>query len=223
MTPQLVVGLGEVGQAICEVTGWDGRDIEPVTPDGPRRSLHIATPWFDGFEDTVRNYQTEYAPELVVVHSTVAPGVCDRNGWVHSPVRGRHPQLAASLTTFTKLFGGAQAETAAAEWNTACDSPTATTPRAVTTELGKVWELAHYGTIIAMEKAIHDDCERLGADFDTAYTLMAETYNHGYQQLGHPQFTRPIIKHTPGPIGGHCILPNMTHILHPIADIVRNA
>src|SRR5690606_40778498 len=50
----------------------------------------------------VQRYAAEHGAELVVVHSTVPVGTCDANGWVHSPVRGRHPNLVGGLRKFVK-------------------------------------------------------------------------------------------------------------------------
>src|SRR5690606_39696462 len=124
---ELLSGVGEVG--LGEVDPTDGRaDV-----------LHVCIPWSSGFADAVKGAVTRHRAELVVVHSTVPIGTCDPHGWVHSPVRGRHPNLSPSLRTFTKHFGGRRADEAADMW--APISKTAVHPRAVETEAGKLWEL----------------------------------------------------------------------------------
>lgn len=223
MTPELILGAGEVGRALHEVTSWNVRDLDPVEEDGPRDVLHIAYPWWDGFVEATKAYQQEYRAPLVVVHSTVPPGTCDPHGWVHSPVRGRHPNLAESLRTFLKLFGGARAEEAAWPWID-LGLPAVTTSRAVTTELGKVWELAQFGVAVALEKLIYEDSTRLGADYEVVYRVMASSYNEGYAALGEAQFLRPVLTHHDGPIGGHCVVPAVDHLDHDaVAELVRGA
>src|SRR5690606_41623746 len=77
-------------------------------------------------------------PPLLSSRSTPVPpsfptrrssDLCDPHGWVHSPVRGRHPNLAPSLRTFTKHFGGRRAAEAADMW--APIGKTTVHPRAV--------------------------------------------------------------------------------------------
>ena len=45
-------------------------------------------------------------------------------------------------------------------------------------------------------------------DFGEAYTQWNETYNQGYKKLGMNYVIRPVLKHIPGKIGGHCIIAN---------------
>lgn len=220
----LVIGAGEVGTAVHAVLS-DARpvairDVEPAGDIGPVDVLETCIPWSPAFVDQVRAYQAEYGAELVVVHSTVPVGTCDAEGWVHSPVRGRHPNLVPGLRAFTKHFGGREAARAAEAWADA-GVITDVHPRAAELEAGKVWELVQFGVQVRTEQAIHAWCEQRGLDPDVVYRQMAETYNAGYQQLGERCFVRPVLDHVPGPIGGHCVVP-MSHLLdHPIAEIVR--
>src|SRR5690606_41264469 len=103
-TRHLVIGAGEVGTAlhtvlntrdVCEI-----RDVDPI--DYRADVIHIAFPWSDAFVEHVQRYAAEHGAELVVVHSTVPVGTCDANGWVHSPVRGRHTNLVGGLRKFVK-------------------------------------------------------------------------------------------------------------------------
>lgn len=217
----VVIGAGEVGQAIAEVLAPYGPHLRDVEHTGPPEAdvLHICFPWGGAFEEQVTRYEVQYQPRMVIVHSTVMRGTCDPHAWVHSPVTGRHPHLADSIRTFTKYFGGVQAHTAAqvfAELGIA----TTVTPRAATTEAGKLWELTQYGLAIIVEQQIHAYCEKHGIDYDVAYRQMAETYNVGYQDLGLPQFTRPVLDYMPGPIGGHCVLPGAEMLDHWIGRMV---
>src|SRR5699024_10099150 len=120
---------------------------------------------------------------------------------------------------FVKHFGGAGAEEAALAWKD-CGVPTAVHPRAAETEAGKLWELVQFGVQVRMEKAIHAWCEEQGLDPEVVYTAFAHTYNAGYEQLGYDHFVRPVLKHMPGPIGGHCVVPMADLLDHPAATIV---
>jgi len=215
----LVVGAGEVGTALHTVLGTRAaceiRDVLPVG-DVQAEVLHIAFPWSERFVEQVQGYVAEHGAELVVVHSTVPVGTCDAHGWVHSPVRGRHPHLAEGLRTFVKHFGGERAYEAARHW----PGWSRVHAWARDTEAGKLWELIQYGINIQVEKAIHEWCTERGADFEIVYTEFAETYNRGYRELGEERFVRPVLDHVPGPIGGHCVVQNAGLIDHPLARIV---
>ena len=219
-TRHLVIGAGEVGTAlhtvlntrdVCEI-----RDVDPI--DYRADVIHIAFPWSDAFVEHVQRYAAEHGAELVVVHSTVPVGTCDANGWVHSPVRGRHPNLVGGLRKFVKHFGGLGAHEAALHWPGWSRVHTF----ARDTEAGKIWELIQYGVQIRVEKAIHAWCAENNVDFDIVYTEFADTYNDGYTQLGEYDFVRPVLKHMPGPIGGHCVVQNASMIDHPLARIVTD-
>lgn len=213
---ELVIGAGQVGNALGLVLECDVRDL--ANHPGTYDRLHIAFPYGPDFVAEVKYYQNEHQASQVVVHSTVAPGTCDPQGWTHSPVRGRHPDLVTALKTFTKFFGGPGEP--AFDWQHKVGH-VATTPRAVTTELAKVWELAAFGVNVAVEKAVWDACEEWGADWDVAYRQFALTHNQGVRQMGYGSVAKPILKHMPGPIGGHCVVSNMHLIDHPIARIVE--
>lgn len=221
MTVQLVVGAGEVGTALYAVLARAHqvaiRDVEPVGV--PADVLHIAFPWSASFVDSVKGYERQHNSDMTVVHSTVPVGTCDPEGWVHSPVRGRHPHLTEGLLAFVKHFAGERADEAAKAWEaTGCD--VAVHPRAAETEAAKLFELVQFGLQVVVEEEIHQWCERSGLDFDVVYTQFAESYNAGYQAMGEHQFVRPVLEHMPGPIGGHCIRQCAALLDHPLAAMV---
>ena len=218
----LVVGAGEVGTAVAAVLSRAHptrlRDVEPV--DVEADVLDVCIPWSEDFVDWVDAYTVQHRARMVVVHSTVPVGVCDQAGWVHSPVRGRHPDLEEGVATFVKHFGGPGAEEAALDWKD-CGVTTAVHPRAAETEAGKLWELAQFGLQVRVEKAIHAWCGEEGLDPEVVYGSFAHTYNQGYEALGEHWAPRPVLKHVPGDIGGHCVLPMSRLLDHPIAETVR--
>lgn len=215
----LVVGAGEVGTALHKVlatrASCEIRDV-PSIGELTTDVLHIAFPWSSSFVEHVHSYVAEHDANLVVVHSTVPVGTCDPFGWVHSPVRGRHPHLVDGLRTFVKHFGGDHAYEAARHW----PGWSRVHARARDTEAGKLWELIQYGVQIRVEKAIYAWCVNNGVDPEIAYSEFAETYNRGYRDLGEHQFVRPILEHMPGPIGGHCVTQNAPLLDHPLSRIV---
>lgn len=210
MNAQLVIGAGEVGTALAEVLDCPVRDVAPHT--GFYQVLHIAFPWSRRFVRTVWEYQGLHQARMVIVHSTVPVGTCDREGWVHSPVRGRHPDLTKGLLAFPKHFGGARALAASDRWKDALlpgtQAQTVEHKHAATTEAGKLWELATYGAEIAMQKRIHAWCAEQGLDFEEVYTEFGQTYNDGWRALGEDHLVKRLIEHRTGPIGGHCVTQN---------------
>lgn len=213
----LVIGLGEVGEALAAVLGCPGRDIH--IPDGTAGVLHICFPWSSSFEAEVDFYSSRYEADLVIVHSTVPIGTCDPHGWVHSPVRGRHPDLEEGIRTFVKFFGGQRAEEAAIIFETV-GIRTVTTPKAAETEAAKLWELVQFGIQVKVEQAIWEHCSELGLDPSLVYSDFAFTYNKGYRALDESRFVRPVLAHMPGPIGGHCVRQNAALLDHPLARLV---
>ena len=197
-----MVGAGEVGTAVAAVLSrahpTQLRDIEPVEVEAD--VLDVCIPWSERFVEIVAAYVVQHRVRLVVVHSTVPVGVCDAQGWVHSPIRGRHPDLTEGVATFVKHFGGVGAEEAALAWKD-CGVPTAVHPRAAETEAGKLWELVQFGVQVRMEKAVHAWCEERGLDPEVVYAAFAHTYNSGYEQLGFDILFGRCLNTCPAPSG----------------------
>lgn len=201
----VVLGAGQVGRAIAEVLG-DATLRDVGDPPDRADVLHVCFGWTEEFDAAVADYQDHYQPNLTIIHSTVPVGTSRRLGAVHSPVTGRHPDLAQSVLTFVKFFGGEQAAEAAAIFE-ARGVRTEIVPDAETTEAGKLWATLQHGWLVALEKEAHRFVEAHGADPDIAYRRFNEVYNEGYAALGEP-YHLPILRHMPGPIGGHCVIPN---------------
>lgn len=202
---QVVIGAGQVGTAVAEVLGHiELRDLHGHA--GRADVIHVCFPYTDDFDAAVSLYQSLYQPSLTVIHSTVPVGTSRRLGAVHSPVTGKHPHLTESLRRFVKMFGGPDAERAAALFSER-GVRTECVPDQETTEAGKLWATLQYGWLIALEKEARRFCEARGADPDIAYRRFNELYNEGYAELGLPH-RLPILEDVPGPIGGHCVIPN---------------
>lgn len=207
MTSHLVIGAGEVGCALAELLGCDIRDVEDRGDlRGTYDMLHICMPWqIEDFVGAVAVYKAHYQATYVVVHSTVPPETCDPRGWTHSPVRGKHPDLASGLQAFAKHYGGAQAD-AVAELLSDYFPDYYVHEFATTTETAKLWELVSYGVEISMMKLIYGYCAKMDLDPQEVYSLFGATYNNGWLELGCPEYMKPILTEVPGPIGGHCVV-----------------
>ena len=221
---QIVIGAGEVGRAVYEVLSakhhcelWDVNpndgEHEHVkdssTHDGVKvQCLHVCFPWHDDFLDSVVGWQQHMECNAVVVHSTVPVGTTAQiPNAVHSPIRGVHPNLAEGVRTFVKYFAGL-ADIGIDAFR-ACGVPCRYLGEdSRITEAGKLWSTTQYGAAIMVQKAIYDYCLRLGLPFSMVYEQFNYSYNEGYSKLEMFNVRRPTIGHMPGPIGGHCVIPN---------------
>lgn len=206
----LTVGLGEVGGAIHKIVGGQYHTRSKSTWDGkPVDVVHICIPYTletaHEFAEMVKEYKRK--SKLVIVHSTVALGTCDKLGVVHSPVRGVHPHLEKGIRTFVKYFGGKDAQKAANIFKK-LGIKTRVYEKAKTTEAIKLWDTTTYGMMIVIEKEIYDWCQKNNIDFSIVYEQANKDYNKGYTELGRKEVVRPFLKHIPGKIGGHCVIPN---------------
>jgi hypothetical protein len=223
----LIIGAGEVGRSLYKVLSdsheTEIRDVGPFDATLPISVLNICYPYFDGFEDSVREYQRMYAPELTIIHSTVPVGTSDSLGAVHSPIHGKHPNLADGIRTFPKYVGCPDPDKRrrAVEFLRAAMINAVGIGSARDSEASKIWCTTYYGLCIAFQKKVEEFCREHGLNFDMVYGWNV-FYNRGYRALDMPQFTRPVLTPMEGPIGGHCVMPNLRFIDgNPVAEFIR--
>ena len=207
MKTNLVIGNGEIGSAIASVLKADVMDIDIAPPKEKYDVIHICFPYSEDFIEHVKEYQERFKPELTIIHSTVPVGTSFECEAVHSPVRGVHPHLEEGVRTFVKFFGGKRAEEASKLFE-AEGIETYCTPHSADTEAGKIWSTTQYGAFIELNKEIYEYCKENNLNFDIVYRLFNETYNEGYIKLGRKDVLRPVLYHSEGKIGGHCVVPN---------------
>jgi UDP-N-acetyl-D-mannosaminuronate dehydrogenase len=219
-----VVGLGEVGRPlfdiVCDHYPAVGVDLDPVPPRGPCGLLHICLPFEDcGFVRQVADYVALYQPALTVVNSTVAPGTT-RAIWeatgvpaVHSPVRGKHARMRQELLTYPKFIGGidGQASHAAEQHFRSLGMQTRILSCPEATELAKLCETTYFGLLIAWAQEVERYCGGLGLDYDEVVSI--------FDGIGY----LPPVKYTPGFIGGHCIMPNISLLKSVVASGLLDA
>ncbi len=221
MKTHLVIGLGQIGKAIKEVLRADGLDIKKSEPILEFYDvLHICIPYSDHFVQTVSDYKEKFEPSITIIHSTVPVGTSEKLGAVHSPVRGIHPNLVDGILTFTKFFGGEKSKEAAQIFEEiGIDTVIAKSSR--DTEAMKLWDTTIYGWNIVLEKIIHKYCEDNNLDFDIVYTEANQSYNLGYTELDRPEYKKYVLKHMPGPVGGHCVIPNLEMLGGPVTEFIK--
>ena len=221
----LIVGLGEVGSAIYSIVknaGYKvfGYDLDPTRTINkleeirtPVDVIHVCYPYSRAFIEVTVEYIELFKPKLVLIESTVPPGTTEeiygKTGVdiVHSPIRGKHPNLEKHLRLWTKWVGPATPEAGrrAKEYyeSLGLKVKVAKSPRE--TELAKLIETTYRALLIAWWQEVH----RIAKFFRVDVAEVAEFIAEVHRVLG----DRPV--YYPGIIGGHCLIPN-TRIMQEI-------
>ena len=215
MSKTLIIGSGEIGKSLYEVLREKHethiRDKEDYKLDGVE-ILNICYPPSKDFVKITKGYIAQYKPKVTIIHSTVAPGTTEKCGdmVVHSPVHGKHPNLAEGIRTFIKYVGGnnAYAVYLASKFLKEAGIGTKIVANSKTSELSKILCTSYYGWNLLFMKEVAKICQKQGVSFYEVYTDWNWLYNLGYQKLNSPQFMRPVLDPMPGKIGGHCVVNN---------------
>ncbi len=223
----LIIGRGEVGQSLYHVlkTAHSAkiRDKRPLLEEKqgatPRfEVLHICFPYFKGFEEEVKKYQKQYGPKYTIIHSTVPLGTSRKCKSFHSPIRGSHPNLTKSIKTFIKYL--APADMKLKTYFAAANIKVKMFDKQETTELLKILSTTYYAWNIIFCKEVKKICDKHKLDFNEVYTRPNQTYNEGYEILRKTNVRRPILEPMPGPIGGHCLIPNCELLKSKITSLL---
>lgn len=220
MKNTLVIGLGEIGRALCQVIEDSGkyklyqRDVEELEIKDKIDIMHICIPYMNDFVGVIVNYIKQYNPELTIINSTVEPGTTHqifekiKKKMVHSPMRGKHPDLKGGILLFVKFVGPVDRESGefAKEHFESLGVKTEIMNSPVETEIGKLFSTTYYGLCIAWHQEMERICRKFNADFEQAVTRFNESYNEGCK-VTNPSAVRPVLY--PGFIGGHCVMPNV--------------
>lgn len=225
-----VIGLGDVGRAVVKLCGQKhtvfGRDLTKDELKGKTVAiLHICIPWDKKFGEVVSKAIKELKPRLTIISSTVQPGTTQalykktHSLLVHAPVNGVHPHLYEHLKRFVKPLGAVntKAYTLAKRHFEELGVKTIRFDSPFETELAKILCTTYYAWNIVFEKWVHSLSKAKKANFDQVYTQWNLLYNQGYEKIK-PNVRRPALKHVPGPIGGHCVIPNATIIQEWLKD-----
>lgn len=202
----IILGAGEVGTALgqifkCPVYDIGAPDVDDV------RIMHVAFPFTDDFMSHVRTYQRQYKPEITVIHSSVVPGTSRALGAVHSPVLGKHPDLAPDIRSYPKWIGADTESEGTRVYRIFRQAGLRArlAKSSVETELWKLLCTSTLGINAAWAQEIDRMCREVGVEYEGWQNFMAEI-NEGLIARGLGHAARPLL--SPGPIGGHCVLPN---------------
>ncbi len=225
----IIIGFGEVGQALAEVEGQGGNRVFYEDKNGlqeysmgyPKKKvkydvMHICLPNIPNFVDIVVEYSKKYKPKLIINNSTTPVGITrqiQNKIWIsiaHSPIRGIHPRLAQGIRTFVKCVGGEEdAADAACDHFAKIGLNVANVGSLESSELLKLLDTTYYGWNIMFAKLAKDICDRYKVDYESVYTFGNITYNNGYKELGMPHVVRPVLFPPKNGVGGHCIMENV--------------
>lgn len=220
-----ILGYGEIGKAVAKFyQSFLIRDVNMNQFVPNLDVLHVCLPFIKNFNQVVAENISAYRPRLVIIHSTVGPGVTKKlyekfGNVVHSPVRGVHPALYEGIKTFVKYVGADNdklGQRAVRHLRSLGIKQVTLIMPSVATELGKLFDTTYYGLCIAYHAYANKVCNKVGAKFEDVMTEFNKTYNEGYKKLGKKNVIRPVLSYpSDNKIGGHCILPN--------ADILRKS
>lgn len=214
----LILGRGEIGKAVGEVIQrtdvvrtYDIKEGQPPEVKGID-ILHICFPYADeaSFIEAVNFYVQKYKPEHVIIWSTVAIGTTKKiRGAVHSPVEGRHPNLALSIRSMPRWIG-ANDESEVEFFEDYFGHlllKTKTLESSDFTEFLKLRSTAKYGINLLWTDYEASVARALNMDFDVVQEFDKD-YNKLYHNLGMDWAQRYILDPPNGKIGGHCVVPN---------------
>lgn len=210
----VIVGMGEVGGALARIMS-DKFECFCIDKDTPTdtypfgcMNLHICIPYSDGFVEAVNEYVERLNPDVTIIHSSVPIGTTKKIIWrvVHSPVRGRHPNIEDGLRKYVKFVGynddfSYKYAKAHLDKLFICEYVANTDY----TEALKIFSLCKYLTYLAVADEINDMCKSLGMSYDRV-KRWEETQNEHINEY-YPNMFWPILDPPEGNIGGHCIMP----------------
>lgn len=214
MENTIIGSRGEVGKALKKLAGGVGIDIGDPLPN-KSDVLNICIPYSKSFVNIVNEYIDKLKPILTVNHSTVPVGTTRKlkGRVVHSPVRGRHPDLTEGLRTYQKFVGYNNLKDYAGcieHFNGVFEMRGFKNTE--TTELAKLLSLARHGINLAFTRDMQEMCKKWGVDYTDAVVDWEATYNLGINAVGDSNLQRPILKPLEDKIGGHCIIPNVKEL-----------
>lgn len=211
---EVIVGYGEIGSSVDQVIGpcfIEDPKIGSVDSTEDISIMHICFPYSDTFVDDVQTYHKKYKPELTIIYSTVAVGTTKKlgEGFVHSPVEGKHPYLASSIMMFPRWMGSTDEialKKAAERW-----AGSVNTIRMVKdsdwTEFLKLRSTSRFGINLAFARYEKSVADQIGMSW---HDLMEfdQDYNNLYKDLNMPKMQRYVLTPPGDKIGGHCVVPN---------------
>ena len=216
----LVIGMGEIGKPVfnilsdCyEVSSYDQLANTSLREENSFDYVHICFGHKDteveDFKGWVADYKRRFLKDggILIIHATVAVGVCEELGAVHSPIVGQHPYLEPYIRKAIKIFGGDGAQEVAELFRRA-GLKVLVYSKASESELAKLLLTENYRVNIEFCQRAKRLSDKLGLEFNNVYTLPAILYNQVYKEMGHEEYLRPVLAPNMDKLGGHCVSQN---------------
>jgi UDP-glucose 6-dehydrogenase len=210
----LILGMGEIGKAVYEIFS-KYHDITPFDvdynlgyeqPEGKFEILLVCIPYQDKFVDIVNEYINEYNIKATSIFSTVPIGTTRKiENAVHTPVEGKHPKLAESMSKWQFTIGGLNELVYKFFCQANIFPVIMETPEY--TEIAKLASTALYGVTLEFARYINEICKDNNIPYEYI-NFYNSAYNKLYYDLYMPQFSRSLLKPPIGNLGGHCITNN---------------
>lgn len=222
----LIIGLGEIGKAVQEVIGnYD--EVSTYDINLPEESissdidiLHICFPYSEEFVQFVKEYVALFKPWHIVVWATVPIGTTKQiKGAIHSPVEGRHPELARSIKDMSRWIG-ANNKTEGEFFSgyfIRMYIHTRVVESSDFTEALKLLSTTEYGVNIEFARYKKQVAAGIGMDFDLTKEWNRD-YNKLYHNLGMDWAQKYVLDAPVGTKGGHCVTPNAKLLYEQFPD-----
>jgi len=228
-TIDIVSGLGEIGTPILKLFSKSnivlGYDINPKLMNLKKfekyknsnvKFLHICIPFNDKFLKNVLSLYKKFKPQIIVIHSTVAPYTTKSLQKkipipvIYSATRGVHKRMLQDLKKYTKFYAlekiTSNQKWASSEYTKLLKKSNIKSKKMsepITLELAKiVVDTTYYGWLINYAQLSNIIAKKHGVDYDEMWEFSDEIHKF----IGN----RP--KMFPGFIGGHCVIPNLSLI-----------
>lgn len=213
----LLLGNGQIGKAVQSLLKpdhvyiVDKKYAAPII-DGDIEILHVCIPYSETFIEDVEKCLDKYKPGHTVVYSTVPIGTCEKIAdWVvHSPIEGRHPNLAESVKIMERWIGcfDDMERDYFEEFFQVKGLDTVVLGESKYTEALKLLSTAEYGVNLVFA----DYKAKVVADLGLGYNYVMDwndEYNRLYKKIDKTKsFQKFVLRAPDGFIGGHCVVPN---------------
>jgi len=216
----IIAGLGEVGGALkkvleehYEVVGIDVNTKREDYPDSCE-NLNVCIPYSGDFIGICNKYISLFSPQLTIVHSSVPIGTTKqlKGNVVHSPVRGRHPNIYEDLKRYVKFVGYNDDLSFAYATQYLNIFKTVFTKGTDTTEFLKIVSLAKYMAYLGIADEINEMAKIVDVDYEDV-KLWDKTQNDQIQH-SYDDMQLPILNPPKGRPGGHCVMPVTELLIH---------
>lgn len=223
MATDNVIGYGEIGRALFEILKVGSAEYydKEYKEHTDCKFMHICLPHSDEFLDIVHEYSSKQKPKYIVVHSSVPVGttkhleVITGVPCLHSPVRGRHPDMLEGLKTYVKYLSHVDplVATVVKDHLVGFGLRIKIVPSRGSTELMKLLELSRYGVYLAFAKEQEEICDYFGYEYSDIVTEYDQTRNEGLFEIGLDKFSFPLLTPFKDYVGGHCTVEDMGLLL----------